>query len=162
MGERVTPEQLSVKLGKAGENVRKRVEKGVGEACMVIVDEAKRNCTPGSSPYDSMIFPSKMGANGVQRSGAPFDTGALRRSITSSVSCDDKTITASIGTNMEYARHVHEGTSRMQGRPFITDAINAKKTQVEQILKNAGAEALKETCGVEAQDNRSGEGADNE
>lgn len=28
-----------------------------------------------------------------------------------------------VGTRAEYAIHVHEGTSKMEGRPFLTDAI---------------------------------------
>ena len=44
-----------------------------------------------------------------------------------------------IGTNVDYASYVHNGTSRRDGRPFITEGINKTKDkmqeQVERILK---------------------------
>jgi len=147
MGEKITLDELSAKLEEAGENVRKNMEKAINKCCLLVVDEAKRNCTPGSSPYDTMIF--RKDSTRARRSGAPFDTGALRRSITGSVTSDNKTITASIGSNMDYAAYVHEGTSRMQGRPFLTDAISAEKSRIQGIMQAAGADGLKETCRTE-------------
>lgn len=34
-----------------------------------------------------------------------------------------------VGTNVEYAIYVHEGTSRMEGRPYLTDAIDKVVSQ---------------------------------
>jgi len=146
---RITGDELVAKLGKSGENARKGLQKGIEKACLSIVDEAKRNCTPGQSPYDSMYFPSKTRAG---QTGAPFDTGMLRRSITSMVSSDDKTISGAVGTNVEYAVYVHEGTSKMQARPFITDAIRAKRGEIEDIMKKYGGDGLKETETVSESD----------
>ena len=52
--------------------------------------------------------------------GAPVkDTGALMDSIAHAVEGD----TVRIGSALPYAAYVHDGTSRMPGRPFLSDAI---------------------------------------
>ena len=47
--------------------------------------------------------------------------------------------TVIIGTNVNYAEYVHNGTSRMLGRPFLREGIDQTKAdmkrQVEKILK---------------------------
>lgn len=52
--------------------------------------------------------------------GAPVrDTGALMDSIAHAVEGD----TVRIGSALPYAALVHDGTSRMPGRPFLADGI---------------------------------------
>lgn len=46
-------------------------------------------------------------------------TGALQRDVSFEVG--DGTV--DVGSSLDYALPVHEGTSRMAGRPFITDAL---------------------------------------
>lgn len=69
----------------------------------------------------------------------PVDTGRLRNSITHAI--DDGEKVAIVGTNVEYALYVHEGTSRHKGQPFLTDAVtrNAGKYRklAEAALKGA-------------------------
>lgn len=60
------------------------------------------------------------------------DTGRLRNSITHA-SKDDSVI---VGTNVEYARYVHNGTSRMHGRPYLTTPITQHQKEYAEILKN--------------------------
>lgn len=62
----------------------------------------------------------------------PVDTGRLRNSITHALSGDD---TVAIGTNVEYAIYVHEGTSRHKGVPFLREAAQNNKGRFESILK---------------------------
>lgn len=47
--------------------------------------------------------------------------------------------TVDIGNSLEYAPHVHEGTSKMAGRPYLRDALTAS----ENLLKETAAEYLK-------------------
>ena len=49
------------------------------------------------------------------------NTGALLGSIRCSV--DEATL--HVGTSLPYAHAVHDGTSRMPGRPFLTDGIRS-------------------------------------
>ena len=37
-----------------------------------------------------------------------------------------------IGSNVEYAEYVHDGTSRMAGRPFIREGIDKTKDQMQE------------------------------
>jgi len=49
------------------------------------------------------------------------DTGRLRSSMTYEVHSESQSVT--VGTDVEYAIYVHEGTSRMRGRPYLMDSI---------------------------------------
>ena len=60
-------------------------------------------------------------------------TGDLSRSIAYEVENSGKN-TVDVGSDIEYAPFVHEGTSRMAGRPFLRDALEE------------GAEALEQVC----------------
>ena len=59
------------------------------------------------------------------RANCPVDTGNLRGSITHEIAQDGEGLSARVGTNVPYAVYVHEGTSRMAGRPFLRDALNS-------------------------------------
>lgn len=40
-----------------------------------------------------------------------------------------------VGSNVEYAEYVHDGTSRMEGRPFLREGIDRTKTEMEGLVK---------------------------
>lgn len=61
----------------------------------------------------------------------PVDTGNLRKSITSDV----KGITAEIGTNVHYAPHVEFGTRRSKAKPYLRQAGDNSRTDVENIFR---------------------------
>lgn len=61
-------------------------------------------------------------AEGDAKALCPVDTGRLRNSITHTIDAGDKT--AIIGTNVEYAQYVHEGTRGRKGNPFLRNAVN--------------------------------------
>ena len=65
----------------------------------------------------------------------PVDTGRLRNSITHTIDISGKW--AIIGTNVEYARVVHEGTSKRAGQPFLRDAAVNHANRYRSILKAA-------------------------
>lgn len=60
----------------------------------------------------------------------PYKTGELFRSISSAKSSDT---TIDVGTNIEYATYVHEGTRKMAGRPFIVDGINGNAERIKKV-----------------------------
>lgn len=62
-----------------------------------------------------------------------YDTGNLIRSITFEVDADAKKV--AIGTNVDYALYVHNGTARMNARPFLTDAIMENQSAWLQIVR---------------------------
>lgn len=62
-------------------------------------------------------------------------SGDLMRDVNYSVSAQDQTVT--VGNSLEYGPFVHEGTSRMAGRPYIRDALTAPnaKSQLRKVAE---------------------------
>lgn len=63
---------------------------------------------------------------------APVDTGNLRKSINHSVSYPE----ASIGSNVDYAPYVENGTGRSVPQPFLEPAIQSSKNKILNCFKN--------------------------
>lgn len=40
-----------------------------------------------------------------------------------------------VGSNVEYAEYVHDGTSKMTGRPFLREGIDKTKNEMEEQVK---------------------------
>lgn len=64
---------------------------------------------------------------------APVDTGRLRSSIATSLGIADQGLSSIVQTNVNYAIFVHEGTKRMPGRPFMEQAAEQSRDQINQI-----------------------------
>lgn len=79
-------------------------------------------------------------AEGAAKKVTPVDTGTLRRSITHRV---EPTATHGvIGTNVEYARFVHDGTKYMRARPFLKQGIENSLPTFDQYIEEAGDELM--------------------
>lgn len=63
-------------------------------------------------------------------------TGNLMGDVHYAVHEESKSV--DVGNSLEYAVHVHEGTSRMKGRAYIRDALNNEKNR-EKLQKIAAA-----------------------
>lgn len=72
-------------------------------------------------------------AEGYAKRACPVDTGRLRNSITHIV--DEGTRHVIIGTNVEYAPYVEEGTSRMKGKHFLRKAATGHGDTYRAILE---------------------------
>lgn len=68
-----------------------------------------------------------------------YDTGNLLESIDYEVDEGDSRV--AIGTPVEYAPYVHDGTSRMGARPFLPDSLGEGLAQ--QALREVAEEQLK-------------------
>lgn len=73
-------------------------------------------------------------AEGKIKPHVPVLTGTLRRSITHRV----ERSRGFVGTGLEYAEFVHEGTKYMAGRPFLREGVEDSLGQIEQMLKEWG------------------------
>ena len=71
---------------------------------------------------------------------APVDTGNLRSSITHRVVSDEE---AHIGTNVEYAPYVEQGTSKMAAQPFLRPALDNNKSRIEKMIGDVVGKAVK-------------------
>lgn len=62
-----------------------------------------------------------------------IDTGRLRNSITHAMDGD---VTVCIGTAVEYAPYVHEGTMRMTPNRFLKNAMEKNKNQYKKMIES--------------------------
>lgn len=72
------------------------------------------------------------------------DTGRLRGSIAHSLEGEGgNEPSVTVGTNVEYAIYVHDGTMRMEPNRFLTNALNNNRTKIKQYVENEIKRALK-------------------
>lgn len=65
------------------------------------------------------------------------ETGRLFDSIQGEVKrSGQNVIGVSVGTNVPYARYVHDGTYKLVGRPFLADAIRLNMSQLLGTITN--------------------------
>lgn len=72
------------------------------------------------------------------------DTGNLLNSVTTSISGDGRhgSMTAEVGPTAEYGIYVHEGTSRMGARPFLTTAFDSRAPLLEKAIAQLAERAI--------------------
>lgn len=70
----------------------------------------------------------------IEETPRRVDTGRLRASISSAQEGDGNT--AYVGTNVEYAPYVHEGTVNMAPNPFLRNAVSQHIDEYRQILED--------------------------
>lgn len=64
------------------------------------------------------------------------DTGRLFDSIEGAVNVINANVYQTVvGTNVPYAQYVHDGTSKLKGRPYITDGIMDSKEELKQAIQ---------------------------
>ena len=73
---------------------------------------------------------------------APVRTWNLRRSITMQVNNVKGGIEAEVGTNVEYAPYVEQGTYKMAPRAFLGPAIDRHAWQLTEGLARLGGDIL--------------------
>ena len=82
----------------------------------------------------SFITPTREGANKVSAEEA----AKLKVGDTLKGSADENTVV--VGSNVEYAEYVHDGTSKMVGRPFlrvgIESVLDKMKRQVQNVFED--------------------------
>lgn len=84
---------------------------------------------PNSGPYKAMTAAGRRVLQQAQRT-APVDKGFLKGSLAMEVSAESSggkfgSVVVRVSASEEYAIHVHEGTSRMPGRPFLRNALDS-------------------------------------
>jgi HK97 gp10 family phage protein len=73
-------------------------------------------------------------AEAVKR--VPVDTGNLKASIKGDVEGDTVWIGAGFTEEVNYAKHVEFGTSRMKAQPFIRPAVFVVTQKLNQIMRS--------------------------
>lgn len=63
------------------------------------------------------------------------DTGRLFDSVDAEVKrVSQNAFSVRVGANTPYAIYVHEGTSKLKGRPFVSDAVMDSQGEIKAIL----------------------------
>lgn len=102
----------------------------------------------GKLDYDRLVGPpitraltrSALTVEGGAKKLSPVDTGRLRASLTHRLEASPSPRYAEVGTDVFYARFVHEGTRRMRGRPFLRNALEQSREKIRGFFAAAGKE----------------------
>ena len=120
----LTVEQLNAALKKLPLKMQPVLNTVLNQIALDVEGKSKDNVHPGTSPYLK----------------APHITGNLEGSINGRVVGTGKNQKAVVGASANYALKIHDGDSKMQGRPFIFDAIvSEKKNTMNTIDEHLGA-----------------------
>lgn len=134
----ITPEELSRKLDNLSKGTIPAVEKAMQQAAFKVELEARNYCTPGKSPY----YRAPYSDDDDPRREPPH----MRDTIKGEVKKEGSSVRGVVGTPKDYALAVHDGTSRMQARPFIMDAIKAKQNDTLKLLSKAVEDNIRSQC----------------
>ena len=134
----LSPEELSRKLDNLAKGTIPAAKKAMLSACLNCEGEAKKNCTPGKSPY----YKAPYSDDNDPRREPPH----MRETIKSEVKEEGSSVRGIISSDKHYALAVHDGTSKMQARPFIMDAIKAKQNDTIALLSKAVEENVRSQC----------------
>ena len=134
----LTADHLVQKLNNLNVSTIPALEHAMTLAALNVEGEAKKYCTPGQSPYYRAPYSDD---NNPRR-----DPVHMRDTIYNKIQTESNSVHGLVGTPKDYALFVHEGTSKMQARPFILDSIVAKDKETRAILSQAIIEALKREC----------------
>lgn len=80
-------------------------------------------------------FLASEAADELENDPRRVDTGRLRNSITSEYDSAEQAVY--VGTNVDYAVYVHEGTRRMAPNRFLKNAFERNADQVKQYVEEA-------------------------
>lgn len=104
--------ELVKKFAEISQKATNAAEQGLVRGGLLVERDAKKNC--------------------------PVDTGRLRASISHRlIGAGTNSPVVEVGTNVEYAKFVELGTSRMAAKPFLFPALTANSDRIKQEVANA-------------------------
>ena len=118
-----------------GEELAKKMKRNLERAAIHLTNEIKKAINR-SQPYsishgDSGIF--YHGEDPSLPGEAPKKIrGDLQRSIAYEVASDGQS--AMVGSNLDYARYLELGTSKMEVRPFLRATLDKQRDRINTIL----------------------------
>jgi HK97 gp10 family phage protein len=138
MTRRLTADELLQKLDNLKASTIPALQTAMTLAALNVEGESKKNCTPGTSPYYKAPYTDD---NDPHR-----QPPHMRDTIYNKIQVETASVHGLVGTPKSYALWVHEGTSKMQARPFIMDSIVTKDKDTRAILSKAIEDAIKREC----------------
>jgi len=134
----MTFEEMKMKIKRLPEKTIQALEKDIMLAALNVEAQARKNCTPGRSPYYRAPYSDDNDPN--------REPPHMQAVMTSSVEIENRKVIGIVGNPKHYALFVHDGTTRMRARPFILDAITEKEDETLEIISAAVASALIKEC----------------
>ena len=134
-----TPQQMAAKLAALHTDEIPALVQAMEKACLLAEGKAKENCTPGKSPY----YKAPYSDDNDPRRKPPHMRDTIEGKVAEVTASSVRGV---VGTPKDYGIHVHEGTSRMQARPFILDAIMEKEDNILEILSDATRQVVQRQC----------------
>jgi hypothetical protein len=94
----------------------------------------------GSAAFRKTVFDIEADARMLIEAYDAVDTGDLMNSVTNTITGDGRmgTLTGEIGPTVDYGLYVHEGTSVMPGRPYLSDAFDRRAPTFAEVLARIG------------------------
>lgn len=71
------------------------------------------------------------------------DTGRLLGSVNTKIKQEGSSITAEVGTNVEYANYIEYGTYKMGAKPFLNPAFDVETEGLENKIRQAIRDAFR-------------------
>ncbi len=137
-----TPEEMVLKLQRLTARTVPAMEKGMLKACLNVEGKAKEDCTPGKSRY----YKAPYSDDNDPRRKPPHMRDTITSKVESGGGLGGGWVRGTVGTPKDYSLPVHEGTSKMQARPFILDNIIDEKDTTLEILAEALEEEILKEC----------------
>lgn len=132
---RIKKDEEGNRIGGGTKVTQSTVDAIRGDECVQLVI-AENNVSVISDAIDSAVTAAMeeigLVAEGAAKRLCPVDTGRLRNSITHAFVTDKEIV---VGTNVEYAVYVHEGTSRRDGVRFLYDAVANNVNRFNAIMR---------------------------
>jgi hypothetical protein len=132
----VKPEELREMLERISAKSIPAAQWGMGNAVLHIEGVAKKYCTPGQTPYYKAPYTDD---NDPHR-----EPPHMRDVMYSRVRVSGNKVQGTVGNPKHYSPWVHDGSSYMEARPFILDAIIASREDTFLYLQEAEARMLEE------------------
>ena len=123
------------------QNVYNQCARAIGKACVLVEREAKR--TMSKDPKTGRIYRKPYTKHAKWQASAPGEspavvTNTLKGSITHEVFTDGADIVGRVGTNVEYARILELGGSKIAARPYLAPSLFKMRKAVKELLALSG------------------------
>lgn len=119
--------ELGLVLTGVGAELERSNHKILERTCVLLEDSAKGAL--GTYEFGWPPLKPETIARKATGDSPLLETGALRDSITHNVDSNGKE--AAVGTDLDYAKYLEFGTSKMPARPFLGGALIAKEHEIE-------------------------------
>lgn len=124
---------------KVVDNLPKAIERCLYQIGVLAVEGATRSISGQYTPSNHAIDTGRLKASisfitATQSGDSGFASSASQSGDKLSGKGEDGVVI--VGTNVNYAEYVHDGTTKMVSRPFLREGIDEKKSEMQERVKD--------------------------